>query len=148
MKRSSYISRLNPRRERDVGESQIDSAIAATSRQSRLRLAALSERRRGTERLERRGYVFQTPQLELESAGHIDAPRSDSELQCRDIVHTKRPVSLNRKPWFDDFRPMFGCNRPTWCLLELKGNSVAAAEGVKPTDIGTCAIFEVVRQRS
>jgi hypothetical protein len=60
----------------------------------------------------------------------------------------KRPISPNRKPSFGHFRPMFGCNKPTWRLRELKGNSVIAAEVVKPTDIGTWTIFEVVRQRS
>jgi hypothetical protein len=73
-----------------------------------------------------------------------ETPNSSASTSCT----RKRPVSPNRKPWFDHFRPMFGCNRPTWCLRELKGNSVVAAEGGKPTNIGTWAIFEVVRQGS
>jgi hypothetical protein len=36
----------------------------------------------------------------------------------------------------------------TWGLRELEGNSVVTAESIKPTDIGTWAIFEVVSQRS
>jgi hypothetical protein len=71
-------------------------------------------------------------------------PNSSVATSCA----PNRPVKSKSQTLVDHYRPTFGCDRPTWGLRELKGNSVVTAESIKPTDIGTWAIFEVVRQRS
>jgi hypothetical protein len=63
--------------------------------------------------------------------------RPGYEIRRGVLVCAQATRNPNDKPWCDDFKPKCDCNRLTYCLPKLKGNSGVAAEGISLTVVVT-----------